>query len=464
MKKFVILCMCFCFFWPLGVISVSATSYEPIETSVSSCYGIDANSAMLGDEKLVDNVRACMLYEANSLTLMYALNADEPTYPASLVKIMTALVALQNSNLQDDVIVSDEAISAVPVDAVSAKLQVGEQLKLGDLLYCMIVGSANDAAAVIAEHISGDQDLFVSEMNKLASELGCTGTTFVNPHGLHDAQQVTTARDIVRILDSALKNEEFKKIFTTRTYTVKATNLSDIRKLETGNSLVDATSALYYDDRVIGGRTGVSDGGRRCLAAAAEANGMLLISVVMGTETIYQEDGYSAILVGGYKETSKLFDSGFQGYKTAQVMFANQPLHQYKIENGDCDLVIGPKESVSSVLPADATVENLTYRYSVDGLKAPISKGDKLTTLQVWSGSLCVAETDLYALNSVKYVDSSVAIDDADHDTNRAAIIVLYTVVGVVIVAFLTLCAVKLMPVLAARRRSMRYRRSRKRS
>ena len=192
MKKIAVLCIILCFFLNFAATCTNATATDITETSVSSCYGIDANSAMLGTGKLVDNIRAGFLYEANSQTLMYAFHADEPMYPASLVKIMTALVALKKGNLNDVVIVSDEAISAVPIDAVSAKLQVGEQMKLEDLLYCMMVASANDAATVIAEHISGNQMSFVSEMNQFAAQLGCTGTTFVNPHGLHDDQQITT--------------------------------------------------------------------------------------------------------------------------------------------------------------------------------------------------------------------------------------------------------------------------------
>ena len=464
MKKIVVLCLCVCYLMSAVAFFVNATATDISETSISSCHGIDANSAILGDGKLVDNVRAGILYEANSQTLMYALDADKSMYPASLVKVMTALIAIEKGNLHDNVIASDEALSAVPIDAVSAKLQIGEQMKLLDLLYCLMVGSANDAASVIAEHICGNQEEFVTLMNKYAQELGCTGTTFVNPHGLHDEQQVTTARDVLRILDRALKNEQFKKIFTTKTYTVEATNMSDVRKLETGNSLMDTTSGLYYDSRVIGGRTGVANDGRRCLAAAAEANGMLLISVVMGAESVYQEDGYSAILVGGYKETTKLLDCGLQGYKTAQVVYANQPLQQCKVENGDCDLTIGPKESVSSVLPVDATVDNLTYHYTVDSLQAPISKGDKLTTLQVWSGGLCVAETELYALNSVKHVQSVVLNNNADDSSNNGATVAVFTVIGIVIAALLATVVIKILPVLSARRRSIRYRKSRKRS
>ncbi|MBR3978076.1 MAG: D-alanyl-D-alanine carboxypeptidase [Oscillospiraceae bacterium] len=444
--------------------TASATATELPEVAVSSCYGIDANSALLGDGKLVDNIRAGILYEANSQTLMYTFEADKAMSPASLVKIMTALIALEKGQLQDNVVVSDEALSAVPIDAVSAKLQIGEQMKLVDLLYCMMVGSANDAASVIAEHISGNQEAFVAVMNQYAQELGCTGTTFINPHGLHDDQQVTTARDVARILDKALKNEQFKKIFTAKTYTVEATNMSNARKLATGNSLVDTSSGLYYDNRVIGGRTGVAGDGRRCLAAVAEANGMLLISVVMGAESVYQEDGYSAISVGGYKETSKLLDAGLQGYKTAQVLYANQPLQQCKVENGDCDLVIGPGESVSSVLPVEATVNNLTYHYTVGSVQAPVAKGDKITTLQVWSGGLCVAETDLYALNSVQRVQSIAAdISDEEGPDNGSAV-VIFTVVGIVAAALMAVAALKFLPVLSARRRSMRHRRNRKRS
>ena len=291
MKKIAILLLILAITLNFAAGNAAASEVVAPETSVTGCHGIDANSTLLGTDKITDNVRAAFLYEAISQTVMYNINPDEPMFPASLVKILTALIAIEDGNTEEVVVASDSALSSVPYDAVSISLQVGEQMKLIDLLYAMVVGSANDAAAVIAEHICGNQDEFVSKMNSYAQELGCTGTNFVNVHGLHDDAQVTTARDVVRILDRALLNETFRELFTTKQHIIDATNMSEFRKVKSNNDLMESTSSLYYDARVIGGRSGVTQDGRRCMAAAAESNGMLLISVVMGTESVYQADG-----------------------------------------------------------------------------------------------------------------------------------------------------------------------------
>ncbi len=463
MKKIAIFLLVFTITLHFMAANVAATGELNADTSITSCYGIDANSSMLGNDKITENARAAFLYEANSQTVMYADNADQTMFPASLVKILTALLAIEQGSMEDVVIASDSALSSVPYDAVSIKLQVGEQMKLLDLLYSMIVGSANDSAAVIAEHISGNQDEFVAQMNQYAQKLGCTGTNFVNVHGLHDEQQVTTARDVARILEKALQNETFRQIFTTKEYIIEATNMSDFRKVKSNNDMLESTSRLYYDSRVIGGRSGVTEDGRRCLAVAAENNGMLLISVVMGSESVYQADGTSAITVGGYKETSALLDAGFEGHKATQILYANQPIDQCRVDGGNCDLVVGTKEAVSSVVPSDTTAESLSYRFTIQGLSAPISKGQKITTMQIWSGNLCVGEADLVALNSV---DAAI-LTDADpveqKDTSDFAYIMIILLVGAVFI-FVVFRFLKHISAFFTRRRQAQYRRSHRRS
>jgi len=397
---------------------------EPTEpdysaTEISSIEGIDANNALLGMEELVSNTRSAVVYEANSQTLMYAWNPDTQMYPASLVKIMTVLLAIENAELTDLVTVSQEAISGIPSDAVSAKLLPGEKLSVEDLLYCILLSSASDACMVIAEHVGGSVDGFVDLMNKRAGEMGCSGTHFTNPHGLHDDNQHTTARDSVRILSAAMENDVFRTIFAADDYMVERTNLSENRRIASGNYMKDTTSKLYYDSRVIGGRTGVTQDGRRCLATAAEQNGMLLITVVMGAESVYQEDGYSAISVGGYRETTKLLDICLDGYKTVQLLFENQAVRQIPVAAGDSDLVIGPHISVATVLPVDITTEDLTYRYADQLLTLPIKQGQHVSDLQIWHGSMCVAQAEMYALNDVRAAEQ-VQQQTAEKESNGA--------------------------------------------
>lgn len=388
--------------------TIEATDVIEPAAGVSSIHGIDANNALLGMERLVKNTRSAVVYEANSETLMYAWNPDMQMYPASFVKIMTVLLAIENTQLTDLVTISQEAISSVPSDAVSVKpaLLPGEKLSVQDLLYCILLSSASDACVAIAEHIGGSVSGFVDMMNQRAAEMGCTGTHFTNPHGLHDDNQHTTARDSARILSEAMANETFREIFSADDYMIEKTNLCpDVRRITTGNYMKNTDSKLYYDSRVIGGRTGVTQDGRRCLATASERNGMMLITIVMGSDSVYQEDGFSAISIGGYLETTELLDICLDGYKTAQLLFENQALRQIDVSEGDCDLVIGPQVSVSSVLPVDITTDDLVFEYTDKTIEIPVEKGQHISDLRIWHGNMCVAQAELYALHDVKAAD-----------------------------------------------------------
>lgn len=471
MKKigilWMLICLIFSFvFVPVGVLAAEeAAQSGEVSAVANSCHGVDADTALLGTEKRVDNLKSAFLYEANSQTLMYALNPDEKLAPASFVKILTVLIAVERGTLSDMVTVTEGAVASVPFDAVSADLLPNEQMSLEDLLYCVLVGSANDAASVVAEHICGSQEAFVQVMNDYARELGCTGTQFTNVHGLHDDAQYTTARDTARILDAALRNEEFRTVFTAVSHDIAATNLSEERNLITGNFLMDKSSRLYYDSRVIGGRTGVAGDGRRTLAAAAEKNGMMLISVVMGAESVYLEDGYSAVSIGGYKETSTLLDAGFNGYKTAQILFADQALKQCTVIDGASDVVVGPNVSVTTVLPENITAGDLAFRFDDDTYYAPIEAGQKLSNVTVWHGNMCIAQVELYALNAV----SSLRAQQEYIAPEKVNVwpVVLWVAVGIavgVVVVFAGLRFVRILRRLAADKRSRRYRRSRRRS
>ncbi len=477
MKKITIICVAIAMISVLLLQPAMASSLPAAEETnassevtdqviVNSSHGLDAGNMLLGPKKIIDNAKAAIVYETGSETLMYAWNADDKMYPASFVKIMTGLIAVEDGNLADMVSVSDAAVSSLPVDAISADLVSGEKMSLQDLLYCLLVSSANDAAIAIAEHISGSQEAFVEEMNRRAQALGCQGTTFKNVHGLHDDSQLTTARDVAKILDAAIRNETFREIFTTAQYTVSATNKTGERLLVSSNSLLDSSSKLYYDERVLGGRTGVAQDGRRCVAALAEKNGMTLISVVMGSDTVYQDDGYSAITVGGYHETTALLNAGFEGNKYAQILHENQALRQCPVENGDSELIMGPNSSVSAILAEAATVENLSFHYVDDALQAPIKAGQKVSVVQIWYDNMCVVQADLYAMNSVNTVNS-LQLDENGGKNSFKTGTVLFVVLIVVIVAAGFVVVIRMLPrlqMLALKHRNKRYRRSRRRS
>lgn len=470
MRKFCafFLALCLLAVFILNVNTVSGE--ENVNNTVTNgAYSLDGAIPLLGSDRLVSNVQSAVVYETKSQTLMYAFNADEQVSPASLVKILTALIVAERADLNDVITVTEEVLNTVASDAVSADLAAGEVLTVEDLLYCMMVGSANDAAAVLAEHTLGSQTAFVAEMNRYAVELGCKQTNFTNVHGLHDDLQYTTARDMARILAKAMENEIFSRVFGTIHYTVPASNLSIERKLATGNYLMNNDDVkIYYDSRVTGGRTAVTSSGFRSIATSAENNGMQLISIVLGSQSVYKDDGYTVQIFGGYNETSMLLNAGFEGFEAKQIVYAGQTMEQYPVTIGTSDVVVGAVDSVFSVLPSEVGTADLDYRLvkKSDSITAPVEKGQMLATLEVWYGSSCVGHTELCALNSVP-----VIVNEAEDTFSKRNVFPWKTVVVVVIITFaiifvsyIILRTVNSMRNAAQRNRSRQHRRSRRRS
>lgn len=464
----IILCVCLSF---SGVASVDATAVlqQNEQMVADEGNGLDAQVSYLGSGELVENAQAAFLYEVNSDTLMYAWNPDLPVSPSSLVKILTAYMAVTRGNLEDIVTVTEDVLAQVPYDAMTVELAAGEQMSLQDLVYCMMVGSANDAAAVIANHISGSQEAFVEEMNGFVQELGCTSTQLKNAHGLHNEEQFSTVRDLARILVAAMKNEAFMTFFSTVRYTVPATNLSEEREISSSNFLMNNEGMeIYYDSRVIGGRTGIADDGTRCLATAAESNGLQLICVLMGAESSYAEDG-NTLVYGGFKESVALYDAAFSGYRNVQILYKGQTLRQSNVINGTNDVILGSRTAVSAILPEGITQSDLNFRYSdiQEAFQAPVSMGEKLSRLEVWYGNICVAQADLFAMNTVesKLDAAQQAVDTYDY--MRPVKIILTVVLSLFAVALVILFALRIISKMrrfSKNSRNRRYRRDRRRS
>lgn len=474
MKTGRLLLHCSCCLLILMVSLNSAFASEVLPTvegnsSVSGSYSADATQQLIGPELQIENVKSAFLYEVSTQTLMYALNPDAQLPPSSLVKIMTALLVVERGNLTDSVTVAQSTLDSVAIGAASADLLAGETMPLGDLLYCMMVGSANDAAAVMAEHVAGSQDAFVALMNERAAALGCTGTHFVNVHGLHDDQQVTTVRDMTKILADAMKNELFRAVFSAISYTVPSTNLSEQRYLASNNFLRNNTEMpLYYDARVTGGRTGTANDGTRCLAATAESDGMSLICVVMGSESKLADNSSSVKVYGGFNETKQLLDAGFTGYKPAQILFKGQVLAQRDVQDGENKVSIGPDVAIATVLPAQVSSQDLSFRYTDGGgaAKGPIHIGDPITDVEVWYGGLCVAKSTLYALNDVA-VGNRFSVEPVQNTGSGVWKVFLIVLAAIAVTAVAVLFAMRLIAKvrwMSAKKRSKHRRQSRRRS
>lgn len=445
MKKFSIIFLILCVF-----VSTMGFPVFAEESLSVNCSSVDAQGAVV-DGAPITNASSAVVYEFNSDTMLLAQNVDEKIYPASFVKIMTAILALEKGDLKDKVTVTNTALSTVTSSSSSAKLVAGEKLTLKDLLYCMLTGSANDAAAVIAEHIGGTVSAFVALMNTRAADLGCANTHFVDPSGLQSRNQYTTARDMVRIMKAARETDDFAKIFGALTYTVPATEYSAERVMKSANYLIDPRQESYYDKRVTGGRTGVAADRTRHVAVTAESGNMEVVAIVFGSESKYAADNYTFEVYGGFKEISQMLNLTISKYAIGQVLYEGQIVAQRPVVNGDNDLVLVPTSTQTVVVPKDVDLTQLIYRFSDEGktYTAPIEQGSKQGALEVWYGGKCLAEVELLAANKV-VVSAPKEVNRNGVDTTVATvIIVLITVLAVAIGIFSMII----------HRRNVRYRR-----
>ena len=162
---------------------------------------------------------AVLLMEASTGKVVYEKNGYEKKYPASTTKIMTAILAIEHCNLNETATASEFAINSVPSGYSTANIQIGETLSVKDLLYALMLQSANESAVILAEHVSGSQEAFANLMNEKAKELGCKNTHFINPNGIHNENHYTTAYDLALITQYAMKNQTFREIVKTTSFT-----------------------------------------------------------------------------------------------------------------------------------------------------------------------------------------------------------------------------------------------------
>lgn len=235
---------------------------------------------------------AAAVMEIESGIMLYQQDADVRVYPASLTKVMTALVAIENCSLDEMIPVRAATLEGLHPDSTTANLADGEVLSLRDLLYTMFLVSANDACLVVAEHIAGSVDAFVQMMNDKAAELGCTGTHFVNPHGLHDENHYTTARDLLRMAAAFYRSQTLMDIASTEYYDIPATDHNNRHELYTiiytGSTLI--TPAYYYEG-CRGIKTGSTSAAGRCLLTFCERDGLKVLAVVTGCPTYVSHNG-----------------------------------------------------------------------------------------------------------------------------------------------------------------------------
>lgn len=388
----------------LAGVCIPVAAEEASLAISAGCVSLDAAVSLGDGQQLLDTAKAAILYEMDSDTLVYAWNADQRLDPSGMNKLMTALLALEMGNPETVVTVSRSALDSVAIGSVSAGLKAGEEITLRDLLYCMMVGSANDAAAVIAEHIGGNQAGFVGLMNQRAKELGCENTQFMNANGLSHEGQYSSARDLAKITYAALQNELFVELFGAVSYSVPATNKSEERKIVTTNYLMSQeTVKNQYDQRVTGGKTGALSTTDRSLISTAESDGRRYLAVVMSAQGTVTANGLSVKTFGSFEETRALLDHGFDSYSVRQVLEQNLIMGQFPVAGGENDVIGCPAQKIVVSLPKDAASADMVFKAVPSNtlLSAPIQKGQVIGSVEVWYKKLCVGQCDMIAVYGV---------------------------------------------------------------
>ena len=251
--------------------------------------------------------QTAVLMDADTGVVLYEKNMHDTMYPASITKIMTAMLAVQHLEPEQVLTVSQTAVNAVPRTSSHISLQAGERLTVEDALYAIGMESANDAANVLAEAVSGSLEAFAEEMTRQAQALGAMNTHFANANGLPDSQHFTTAYDMALITAAALKQERLATYFSTVNYTFPATNLSPARSFSNKDRLLPG--GQYYYEGVLMAKTGWTSSAQGTFAAVVKQGDTTLVAVALK----------SPLLEDKYKDTHKLMDYGFTHYSAVKV-------------------------------------------------------------------------------------------------------------------------------------------------
>lgn len=230
---------------------------------------------------------SAIVMEASTGTILYSKNIDQQMYPASITKIMTMLLALEHLDLSEEVTFSHNAVYSIEYDSSHIARDEGEILTVEECLYAIMLESANECSNAIAEQVSGSTEAFAELMNQRAAELGCTGTHFVNPHGLPSDDHYTTAHDMALITREAIKHEKFRQIGGTPRYTLRATNKKTEELLMNNHHFMISQNktSKFFDETVFCGKTGYTSIALNTLVTCATRNGMDLIVVTMKTQS-----------------------------------------------------------------------------------------------------------------------------------------------------------------------------------
>ena len=368
----------------------------------------DSNHPELLDSGML-YAQSAILIEANTGEVLFDKSADTIMFPASTTKILTAYIALQMADLDNDVVtVSQHAIDLVPSDYSKVPFSAEEKVNMRDLIPAMLVRSGNEAANAIAEYLSGSIEGFADLMNRTAQMLGCSSDThFANPSGLHEMDHYATARDMATIARAAMQDERFAAMVSSHLYNMPATNMHPARQLVGGTDIINPDNASYYR-YATGVKTGYTDAAGYCFVGSAEKNGIRLISVVF-----YTSSG------GRWSDTRKLMEYGFTQVQSIspESLYAEDPrvieVTGFSLDDsrhGQLTLgiravdetrdmtVVGNKERIDMLRQNFGQVSAINWTRE---FRAPVNAGDVMGILTFYSENNGTAEYELVATRSI---------------------------------------------------------------
>ncbi|MBQ8510712.1 MAG: D-alanyl-D-alanine carboxypeptidase [Clostridia bacterium] len=346
----------------------------------ASLLAATANAADVGMVDISVSAESAIVIEASTGRVVYEKDADTRRPMASTTKIMTALVALEQTDLAREVSVAGEAVG---VEGSSVYLETGDKLKMEDLVYALLLESANDAAAAIAIDVAGSVEGFAELMNAKAAELGLTNTHFTNPHGLDSEEHYTTARDLATLAAHALQNETFRRIVSTYRYTIPMGD--ETRHLLNHNKMLK----LY--DGAIGVKTGYTRRSGRCLVSAAERDGMTLVAVTLNAPD-------------DWNDHTAMLNAGFDSLEPVQLIADQESVFISPcIGSTNGEVTIQSGEGLTVILPKGThdirRVINMP-RY----FWAPVREGDEVGEIVFYDGQTELGRVGLYAAETVERV------------------------------------------------------------
>ena len=358
------------------------------------------------EQKVLETVpqigcKAAYIAEPSTGKIIYEKNAHEKLYPASTTKILTALVVMEKCQLTDKAKVSKKAISLVPEGYSNANLKVGEEIDIKTLLYALLIPSANEAANVLAEHVSGSVEEFANLCNTRAKELGCENLHFVNPNGIHNSDHYCTAYDLYLIAKECQKHEVFNEIVKTTSFTVPATNIytKNDRTFKNTNYMILPNYKSYYYEYCTGIKTGTTTPAGECLVASSSHNNIDLISVVLGGGT------NSKGLSERFYDTKQLFEFVYKNYTLKEIVNKEKTITNINVKHATKEtesLDIKAENNISTIVPNDIDIENLRQEVSIDdNISAPIEQGQVLGQVTFYADGLNYT-TNLVASHQVE--------------------------------------------------------------